>query len=255
MSLCEVWDVDFDCCPDLPDGTDQSLIDKWQAVSSELLWAASGRRYGLCEVTVRPCLRSCWGSGLPTPYKGSDGQWRNFATCGCNDECTCTALCEVVLDGPVDSIEEVLIGEDELMAENYRLDIVDGEYRLLRTDGGCWPSCSDFTAECGTDGAFCVTYMKGLALTELAIAANSALTCQLVRACLPNCSCKLPANVVSVVRSGVSLQFDSSVTWIRTLSEVASFLDVSNPSGLQSGSTVWTPDLPPTRTTVTTEVS
>src|SRR5688572_26741655 len=106
MPVCEPWPFSDDCC-DLPPDTDEALIEKWQAVSSEILWAASGRRYGLCEVTVRPCLRRCGGgSGLPAPYKDADGAWRNLSACGCVEDCSCTELCEVVLPGPVASVTE-----------------------------------------------------------------------------------------------------------------------------------------------------
>lgn len=250
---CEVYEFDESCC-DLPDGTDQALIDRWQEVSTGILWRASGRRIGLCEVTVRPCLRRCFGGGFPSPYKGDDGEWRNFATCGCADDCACKALCEIVLDGPVDSIVSVLIGEDELMADNYRLDIVGGEYRLVRLNDGCWPSCSDFSAACGEEGAFCVTYMQGIAVDELAVAANSELTCNLVKSCL-NMPCMLPKNVQAVSRRGVDITFDSAKGWLRTLPMVAAFLDAVNPAGLTSASTVWSPDLPSSRLTVTAEGS
>jgi len=164
-------------------------------------------------------------------------------------------LCEIDLDGPVDSIVSVLIGEDELMAENYRLDRVDSGYRLLRTDGGCWPSCSDFTKACGEEGAFCVTYMQGIAPDELAIAANSELTCELVKACTPNCACRLPKQVATLVRNGVSVTFDTAKPWIYSLPMVAAFLDAVNPKGLSSPPTVWSPDIPPVRTTVAAEGS
>jgi hypothetical protein len=255
MTVCSVWEYDPDCC-DLPDDTEQELIDKWQAVSSEILFAASGRRYGLCEVTVRPCLRRCGGgSGLPTPYKDGEGEWRNFATCGCVGDCSCVELCEIVLDGPVDSVTEVLIDGEVLEADAYRLDLVGGQYRLLRTDGGCWPSCSDFTKECDEVGAFCVTYDKGIPLDELAIAANSELTCELVKSCIPGCVCRLPKNVAAVTRSGVTLTFDTAKTWLRMLPNVAIFLDTVNPHELSSPSRVWSPDLPAERTTVTVEGS
>lgn len=259
MPVCEVWDFDESCC-DLPDGTDPALIERWQTISSQILWAASGRRWGLCEVTVRPCLRTCdggaWNVHPYWPYRDGEGEWRNLASCACVGSCSCTELCEIVLDGPVDSIVSVLIGEDELMDENYRVDLVNGSYRLLRTDGGCWPSCSDITADCGTDGAFCVTYMKGIALDELAIAANSELTCNLVKACLPDCrTCALPKNVQSVVRRGVAITFDNAVEWIGTLPMVNAFLTAVNPKKLRKGGSVWSPDLPDSRITVVAEGS
>lgn len=258
---CSVWDVDLeDGCCNLPDGTDETLIAAKQELASESLWASSGRRWGLCEVTVRPCLRTCdggaWNIHPYWPYRDGEGEWRNLASCACIGTCSCSALCEIVLDGPVASVEQVLIDGTELMAENYRLDIVGGQYRLLRTDGGCWPSCSDITADCDEEGAFCVTYMKGLALTDLAIAAASELTCEYVKACLPDCkTCRLPKNVQAVVRQGVAVTFDTATEWIGTLPMVNAFLSAVNPKKLAKGGSVWSPDIPETRLTVTAEGS
>lgn len=249
--VCEVFEYDPDCC-DLPDGTDQALIDKWQAVSTDILFAAGGYRHGLCEVTVRPCLRRCGGGfGFPWwPYKDADGAWQNFATCGCVEVCSCVELCEVVLPGPVSEIVEVLVDGGVIPEDEYRLDLVNGEYRLLRTNDDCWPSCSDPRAACDAVGSFCVTYMKGIALDNLGIAANSQLTCELVKSCLPNCPCLLPKNVAAVTRRGVAITFDTAKPWLRALPMVAAWLDSVNPNGLISGSSVWSPDLPPVRETI-----
>lgn len=253
MTVCAPWEVDLDCC-DLPDGTDPALIAKWQAVASEILWAASGRRYGTCEVTVRPCLRRCGGgSGLPVPYKDASGAWFNFNACGCPSDCSCVELCEVVLAGPVAEVVEVTIDGVALNATAYRLDLVGGQYRLLRTDGSCWPDCQDITADCDEVGSFCVTYEQGIALDELAIAAASELTCELTKACIPGCkTCRLPKNVSSVVRRGVSIVFDTdSSGWLHSLPAISAFLNAVNPAKLTSASSVWSPDISNPRSTIT----
>lgn len=256
MTVCQPWDLDTECC-DLPEDVDPDLLAHWQAVSSEILWAASGRRYGLCEVTIRPCVRRCGGgSGLPVPYKGSDGAWRNYSACGCNDDCSCTALSEIVLPGPVASVVQVLIDGTELQADNYRLDTVGGQWRLVRTDGGTWPDCSDMTAACDEDGAFCVTFEQGIPLSELAIAANSEATCELTKACIPGCkTCRLPKNTQAVVRRGVSISMETGLEWIKGLPMVAAFLEAVNPKGLTSKSSVWSPDVKQPRTMVTSSES
>lgn len=255
MGSCAPWDIDLECC-DLPDGDHDELIAAKQAIASDLLWAASGRRWGTCPVTVRPCLRRCGGgSGLPVPYKDADGAWRNYSACGCNDDCSCVALSEIVLAGPVASVTEVSIDGVVLDEADYRLDKVGSGWRLLRTDGGNWPSCSDMGVDCDEVGAFCVTYEQGIALDALATAAVSELTCQMVKACLPNCQCALPANVQSVVRRGVAIRFDTAVTWMRTLPAVAAFLDSANPHGLSSASSVWSPDVITPRVTPAPQVS
>jgi hypothetical protein len=244
VSLCAPWDLDLECC-DLPDGVAEETIEYWQGVASEILYVASGRRYGPCPITVRPCLRRCGGgSGLPVPYKGADGAWRNYSACGCTDDCSCVELSEIVLQGPVASITEVSIDGTVLDPAAYRLDRVGDGYRLVRIDGGTWPECSDMTAGCDEVGSFCVTYEQGIAPDGLAIAAVSELTCEFVKACIPGCkTCRLPKNVQSATRRGVSQSFDTTKAWLWSLPMVASFLQATNPEGLTSASSVWSPDV------------
>jgi hypothetical protein len=110
------------------------------------------------------------------------------------------------------------------------------------------------TAAVGEPGSFWVTYMRGMPLDEGAIAAVSEYTCELVKSCLPNCVCRLPANVTAMTRRGLSVAFDTSQSWIRALPLVASWLDSVNPDGLTSSSGVWSPDVAPIRITPATEV-
>lgn len=254
LAPCESWTFDRTCC-DLPDDVDEGLLERWQAVSTNILWVGGGRRHGLCSVTVRPCLRNCDGGyGLPAPYRGPDGEWRNFATCGCHGDCSCLELCEIVLDGPADSVTEVIVDGEVLDPETYRLDLVGAEWRLLRVDGDCWPACQIIQATCGDPGSFCVTYLKGVALDELALAAHAELTCELVKACT-NCQCRIPKNVATLVRQGVSITFDTTLPWIHSLPMVAIWLNAVNPKRLPQASTVWSPDLPEARITEASDVS
>lgn len=249
FGACLPWTYDPDCC-DLPDEATQEMIDRWTSVSTDILWAASGRRYGECEVTIRPCLRRCGGGVSWEPHKGSDGSWYNVNVCGCPDDpCSCTSLCEVVLPGPVSSIVEVSV--DGVVGDEgaYRLDLVGTQWRLVHTDGGCWPTCQDLTAGCDEVGSFCVSYLLGIPLSDLAIAANSELACELVKSCIPGCPCRLPKNVQAVTRRGVSITFESSKGWLHTLPMVSAFLLATNPRGLVSASSVWSPDVPSMRIT------
>lgn len=246
---CMSWPLS-DECPEIPVEASQALIDQMTEVSQSLLYAGSGYRYGLCSVTIRPCLRRCFGGVGWTPYKGSDGEWINVLTCGCVESCACSELCEVVLPGPVAEIISVRVGAEVLLESSYRVDTVNGQYRLVRTDGGCWPSCQDLAGDCGDEDTFCVTYFKGIPLNDLAILAHTELTSELVRSCIPDCQCRLPKNVVAVTRQGVTLTFDNSRSWLRVLPIVAAFLDTSNPYSLSSPSSVWSPDVSTPRVTL-----
>ncbi len=93
------WTVDHSCCPNWDD-FDASVQQRADEYATMVLWASTGRRFGLCEVTVRPCGRfrgssmpnwgwgAMWdrGGGLWWPYLGPDGLWRN---CGCVNWCNC----------------------------------------------------------------------------------------------------------------------------------------------------------------------
>lgn len=249
MGPCTSWPF-VDDCECLPDGVDEYLLDAKLEQATIILWGASGRRIGTCPVTIRPCLRRCGGGfGLWVPYKDGGGEWRNFAACGCRTECSCTELSEIVLPGPVASITEVLVDGVVVPPEDYRLDNVGGQWRLVRLLGS-WPECSDMTADCGDVGAFCVTYEQGIEPDALAIAAVSEAACELVKACIPGCkTCKLPANVRSVVRRGVAIDLEVVKAAVLALPTVASFIATVNPNGLMSASSVWSPDVPRPRVT------
>lgn len=218
--LCDPRPFEPGCC-DLPDGTDQALIDRWLRVASLTLFRLSGRRWGpSCPVTARPCRSSCLdgmgsratfgpSTGGWTPYLGPDGIWRNASTCGCQTGCSCTELCEVRLDGPVYDVTEVLVDGEVLVPEAYRMDV---PILLVRTDGQCWPDCQDMAAPCGEPGTVCVTYRIGLPLDEAAVAAVSELTCELVKACIPGGQCRLPGNVTKLARQGSTTAYRQGVT-------------------------------------------
>lgn len=256
--VCDPWPVDL-CC-DLPDDLDPALIARWQAVASQLLWRLSGRRWGpSCPITVRPCRRSCLDSQVAVtysgpqtggwmPYLGRDGQWRNASVCGCAPSgCSCTELCEVRLDGPVYDVVSVVVDEEELIPEAYR---VDSANRLVRTDGQCWPACQDMEAPCGTVDTVCVTYRLGLPLDASAIAAVSELTCELIKAC-PEAGgacgpCRLPATATRVVRQGIEIERADPTLLFQEgrtgLPIVDLWLYSVNPYRLDSPSRVYSPD-------------
>lgn len=206
---CEPWPLDLDCLG-LPDGDYDDLIERAQSVASTILWRLSGRRWGTCVRTVRPCRRSCltgvpslaW-SGRLVPYT-IGGRWYNASVCGCTGECGCTELCEVVLQGPVASIVEVLVDGAVVDPASYRL---DSGGRLVREGDGCWPACQDLSAPPDGLGAFAVVYERGIPVDDSATAAVTELTAELVRSCIPDCDCRLPRTVTSRTMQGVSEDF------------------------------------------------
>ncbi|MFE4796237.1 hypothetical protein ACFRFL_14240 [Streptomyces sp. NPDC056708] len=250
---CDAWPVDL-CC-DIPDGAEQEDVDRWARVASIILWGLSGRRFGPCPVTVRPCRRSCLdsapvsfqtgtGTGPWIPYIGADGIWRNASACGCKSDCSCGELCEVYLPGPVYDVVEVNVDGEVLVPEAYRVDVPN---MLVRTDGECWPDCQDMASPPGEPDTFTVTYRWGLPLDDAAIAAVSDLTCHLMRGCgTGSCGCKSNRNLTRMVRQGVEMEMpDPTLLYSegRTGLPMADmWLAMVNPYRLVSPSRAYSPD-------------
>jgi hypothetical protein len=249
------WDFDSGCCPnwdEYPPAVKQAATD----YATLVLWAATGRRYGLCEMTVRPCGRakghgmpgwgwgSYWLGGVWYPYIGSDGAWRN---CGCHGFCNCTPNCEAYLPGPVNSIVEVVVAGEVVDPENYE---VQDRTWLVRLDGECWPECPDMAAE----EAFEVTYLRGEPVPAALVGATGVLACQFAKACAGE-PCQLPGRLQFITRQGVTAQMvdverllERNLTGIQEVDQVIASL---NPNRLHGRPRVMSPDRPTVRTVTT----
>ncbi len=196
------------CCDEWAtlDPTTQSSARDYAAL---ILWAATGRQFGLCEITVRPCgIRRCpdgmadffgfnWSGGTWIPYI-FNGTWFN---CACPGICCCDPRCQVRLMGPVDSIVEVTLGGIAVDPSTYR---VDDNHWLVRTAGECWPFCSDMDTDDG-DNVFQVTYLRGMTPPPALLRAASTLACEWGKACT-GAACRLSNRVTSIARQGVSIE-------------------------------------------------
>lgn len=222
------------------------------------LWAATGRRYGRCQVTVQPCHRrellpeyqtypvdvDGYASG---PYI-SGGQWHN--DCPGNDESTCgcsiDGKCSVLLDGPTTTAGIVAVTIAGVVLGVGKYVVADGN-TLLRTDGQCWPSCPTYTSQ--NPPGFEVTYLVGLTLPAALQAAVERLACEYAKACKGG-PCVLPQSLRSLSRNGVDVEVgvadlpaDSGL--IRTgIREVDQVIIALNPNGLMKRPTVLSLDMP-----------
>lgn len=252
------WDVDTSCCGDW--NTFSPTLQTAAAEAGALvLWAATGRRFGVCQRTIRPCGRECrrngvygyfWSEGTWLPYI-FNGAWRN-CWCGNNGDgcCTCAPTCQVYLPGPVNSIPATGISQDGAIVpvDAWRVD--DGKW-LVRTDGSCWPECQDFDADSGTN-TFFVTYNQGLAVPAPLLAAAGQYACEWAKACLGS-ACQLPQRATSIARQGVTMSMVNvddllkrGLTGIVSVDQVIMSI---NPYGLKSPMRVATPDGPQLRET------
>lgn len=227
-----------------------------------MLWSLSGRRFGTCEVTSRPCRRDCASTfpGIGHWWEVSSqwlypqpaligGSWFNVVCGGCRGSCSCSAVSEVVLPALVAEIVEIVVDGEVMPTGSYR---VDDRRLLVRQDGGQWPTCQDLSVPASGTGAWTVTARYGEAVPMMGQFAVGELACELLKACDANLAgdCRLPPNLQSLAREGVTIQFTEDVqSRIRTdgrigLWSVDIFLLSQNPKGLQTRAQVYSPDIP-----------
>lgn len=234
---CDPWAATFPCSG-LPDGNPSLLTDNLN-FATWLVWALSGRQYGLCTETVQPCAKpeTCWG-WVPWAWTGPWGVeglpigWDYLCRCGCSDGgCGHDELTTIKLGRrPINSVTAVTIDGETLPTDAYRVD--DWQY-LRRIDGeGGWPTTQDFSVANGQPGTWSVTYQWGVAPPTGGVIAVQRLACELTRSDL-GMECALPARVTSVTRSGISYTVQDPAEMIdggRTgIYVVDSFIRAANP--------------------------
>lgn len=235
----------------------QAIRDTALWLSSTYLWAATGRQYGPCPTTIRPLQPQAGevayqsfevipGSQSGLGVAGGPflfgGQWFNA---GCVSACCGASSCAIVLRGPVASVDEVIVGEDIVPSSAYRVDIANGAYLLVRTDGECWPMCQSIAATPGEPGTFEVTYLLGRAVPEALAIATALLACEYGKL-LSGGSCSLPQKMTRLSRQGVEVEIaapdpSGELTGIKMVDTVVAML---NPSKRKSPPLVMSPDLP-----------
>lgn len=249
------------------DPVSQTIIDNAKLVASQILWAGTGRQFGTCEVTIRPC-RQCGDVGCEPsftnyeddgygygeygfgyhPFHQEDGTWVNQA-CGCQDNCSCTNLSEVMLPYPICSVDEVKVDGLALVANEYK--VLDFERLVLTpTVTGTplteWPACNNLKKPDTEVGTWSVTLTYGRPPPALVLQGASEMACQLIKSCL-NKPCQLPQRISSVTRQAVSISFLDSMDFLdkgRTgLYWVDLAIGLYNPRGLARRPTVYSPDV------------
>lgn len=252
---CAPWPVRWLC-----DVSTQSPTATGIAVSSatEILWALSGRRFGTCQVTLRPCAEDCysgqyWSSyGAPWPssvFPSRGWSWFNTLCGSCSGTCSCTEISEVLLPAPVSSIVSVKVDGVAMVTGGaaYR---VDDNRRLVRTDGLRWPRCNDLSRDDTQPGTWSVTALYGEDVPDMAQLAVGEMACEILKA-MGGEDCRLPTGITQLVREGVTISYpDIGSLWKqgRTgLYLVDAFLTTENPNGLHRRSRTYRVDGPTPR--------
>jgi hypothetical protein len=244
--VCEAWATR--CACDIGEHS-ASDVDHALLAATELLDALTGRQFTSgCEVTLRPCRRDCW-SEIPLGWTEWPGRswtagslWIEVVCGACPGSCSCSSLSEVLLPAPVHTIVSVRVDGSPLATGSYRVD--DGR-RLVRLDGERWPSCQDFTLADTEAGTWSVTATYGQDVPELGKLAVGEVACEVLRAQAGE-DCRLPANITSLVRQGVTIQMaDPAATLgdgLLGLPWSDRLIRAFNPSGLPARSRVYSVD-------------
>lgn len=247
---CTWDDIDTSCC-DNWDTIDPAIQANALAYASLVLWARTGRQYGLCDNIVRPCGRWCnddgvggwyWGGGMWLPYV-IDGQWYNGG-CGCNGGCSsCAPACQVYLPGPVASITSVTVDGVVINPATYY--VLDQRWLVRTGTGNCWPDCQDFNVTSGV-GSFIVTYKRGEEPPGPLLVAAGTLACEWAKACTGG-PCRLTPYITGLSRQGVDFTAVDPMTLLDNgftgLFEVDSLIAALNPYGQTHRLRLMSPDV------------
>lgn len=244
-----IVDICDDCCDDTFTGMDPARADQFKRMALQYLWVATGRQYGLCEKTFRPCRLDCsnlagiFGPIYPAlPYK-MDGNWFNL-TCGkCPGSCGCDMVSEVFIQN-TDSV--IAIEEDGVVYNPFGIVAVYDRERIIRVDGLEWPACQNLSQIGGT-GVWSITIMQGKPWPAGIGIIAGLLACELAKACTGSNGCRLPQRVQTITRQNVTIGFQDRFEGLpdfRTgLWEIDSFIEAARSTAFLQASIVspdWT---------------
>jgi hypothetical protein len=230
-------------------------VQAWATdLASLVLWAATGRQYGGCSQTIRPCwarqepLYQTW----PVGYDG-EGYWGLRGAvgsvvligggCGCSASCVCSPS-QVALPGPVGAVTSVQVdGVTLTSGVDY---LLQGSY-LVRANNLEWPASQNLSLPLGSADTWGITYTVGAAPPQALLNAAGIYACELAKARTGG-QCQLPNRVQSVTRQGVEIQFVDTQDYLekgRTgLADVDAVIAALNPHRLAAPLRVLSPDVP-----------
>lgn len=246
--MIENWPIDESCLPTLPDVEDDTYpaaVDALEAAKDlavQVLWALSGRQYGVFTETVRPCpenyppsLQRRWVPSEYQVYSLQEYGWFGIS-CGCTGSCVDTGPGAVHLPGPVVEITAVTIDGVQLDPSEYTL---EGDV-LYRTGASWWPS-QNLSQPVTEDGTWKVEYLRGI-LPPSGIGKLAALLAtEFYNACTGG-KCRLPRTVSEVTRQGVTHRVASASDIYATgktgIPEIDLWLSAVNPHQLATAPVV-----------------
>ncbi|WP_280420644.1 hypothetical protein [Nocardia carnea] len=200
------WPVSRTCLPDATSPEDKAQQQAAIDTAVLILWSFTGRRFGCCTRTVRPCPREepgtaplYWLPGYSWYPELDNGVWRNI-TCGCGPSCFAGGPGVVHLPGPVCSVVEVRVDGAVIDTSLYTL-----EGDRLYANSGRWPE-QNMRLPAGSPGTWTVDYLQGQSPPAGADLMVGTLAREFLKACAGDSKCRLPRNVESMTRKGVTMR-------------------------------------------------
>ena len=205
-----------ECCSLDLETVDPVLKDIAMRWAARFLWTATGRQFGGCPKTYRPCreecppaMNCCGGyagtslASVPWRVPGSF-DWVNVPCGTCVRGCQCSAVSEVWLSD-VDQILNVRI--DGVDYDPCGMVAVYDRSRVVRIDGGQWPVCQELGKTDGP-GTWSITVLEGQCVPDGGDWITGTLMCEFLKSCLKRDDCQLPRRIQTITRQGVTLGFN-----------------------------------------------
>lgn len=237
------WPVDWSKLPSDDSPEREYAVDAAVAV----LWALTGRVYGLRAVEARPCPPSTVGApggAIPlAPSRGWEpvlhsGVVRNVSTVAVD----CGKGSGILLPGPVASLIGWAVDGEEMNIAGLQL---NGN-TVLRTAGGGWPR-QDLTLPSTEPGTFAIRYLQGAEPPAGAEYVVGVLAAEFYAAATGEGKCRLPRRTSQVQRQGVTVSVADPEEVINAgltgIAEIDMWIRALNPYRLAQPTTVWSPDL------------
>jgi hypothetical protein len=245
----ELVEICDDCCGTVFEGMDPALVEQIKRMALYYLWVATGRQFGLCEVTYRPCRKDCRNltGHYPLPYPSIpyklNGSWFNLSCGKCPGACGCDFVSEVFLQHTYAVLN---IREDGIDIDPLGTVAVYDYERIIRVDGAEWPSCQNLSSEDGP-GTWSITVLQGKQWPDGLGLIAGILACELAKACTGDSGCRLPQRVQTITRQNVTVGFQDRFEGLAQMHtglwEVDSFIEATRWTGFTSAS-ITSPDWP-----------
>lgn len=203
-----------DCCTLDLETLPADLVQMAKEWAANFLHVATGRRYGGCPRTYRPCREKCApslnccggyaGTTLMTPVKLPwSPEWVNISCGVCRGGCQCSVVSEVVLP---DVGEVLAVRIDGIDYDPCGMVAVYDRSRVVRIDGGTWPTCQELSRIDGP-GTWSITITQGPCVPAGGAFTAGLLMCEFLKGCMQAGDCRLPRRLQTITRQGVTMGF------------------------------------------------